>query len=71
MVLGRDLSFLEFFDVLGRFRSWIPIKILFVGVIMCAVILIIALQVGLGVGLTDIKILNFKTSLKLVAIYYH
>ena len=40
--------------------SGIPFWILFVGVIMCAVILIVALQVGFGEGLKDIKIWSLR-----------
>ena len=60
MVLIRDPRFFGSF-LYGRpptvfYRSGIPFWILFVGVIMCAVILIVALQVGFGEGLKDIKI---------------
>ena len=61
MVLIRDQRFFESFlyerpRTVKISRSWIPFWILFVGVIMCAVILIVALQVGFGVGLNDTKI---------------
>jgi len=58
MVLIRDPRFFgSFFCRRSLFyRSGIPFWILFVGVIMCAVILIVALQVGFGEGLKDIKI---------------
>ena len=61
MVLIRDQRFFESFlyerpRTAKISRSWIPFWILFVGVIMCAVILIVALQVGFGVGLNDTKI---------------
>ena len=61
MVLIRDPRFCRSFlcersRTVKISRSRIPFWILFVGVIMCAVILIVALQVGFGEGLKDKKV---------------